>query len=53
MLLSDDPFDRGIAYTVSALGTALLAFAAISWLAERFAGTPVVDCPAARRRRCR
>lgn len=42
-LLSDDPFDRGIVYVASALGTALLAFGAISWLADRFATTPVVD----------
>jgi uncharacterized protein len=43
VLLSNDPFDRGLAYTASALGTALLAFVAISWLADRFATTPVVD----------
>ena len=38
-VLSDDPFERGIAYTASALGTALLAFAGISWLADRFRQT--------------
>jgi uncharacterized membrane protein YeiB len=43
LLLSVDPFDRGIAYTASALGTALIAFAAISALADRFAATPVID----------
>lgn len=43
LLLSAHPFDRGIAYTASALGTALLAFAAISALADRFAGTAPVD----------
>lgn len=43
VLLSVDPFDRGLAYTASALGTALLAFAAISWLADRFERTAVVD----------
>lgn len=43
VLLSVDPFDRGLAYTASALGTALLAFAAISWLADRFEHTAVVD----------
>jgi uncharacterized protein len=42
-LLSDDPFDRGIAYTASALGTALLAFAAIGWAADRFEQTIVID----------
>jgi uncharacterized protein len=38
-LASTDPFDRGLLYTASALGTALIAFAGISWLAEQFAGT--------------
>jgi uncharacterized protein len=42
VLLSLDPFERGLAYTANALGTALLAFAAISWLADRFADTAVV-----------
>ena len=36
VLASNDPFDRGLAYTASALGTALVAFGAISWLADRF-----------------
>jgi len=43
VLLSDDPFDRGLAYTASALGTALIAFVGISWLADRFATTAIVD----------
>ena len=43
VLASTDPFDRGLLYTASALGTALLAFAAISWMAERYAASPVVD----------
>jgi uncharacterized protein len=43
ILLSDDPFERGLAYTASALGTSLLAFAAISWLADRFAAHPVIE----------
>ncbi len=30
-------------YVMSALGTALVAFAGISWLAERFVETPVID----------
>jgi uncharacterized membrane protein YeiB len=42
-LASTDPFDRGLLYTASALGTALVAFAAISWLAERFAASVPVD----------
>jgi uncharacterized membrane protein YeiB len=36
VVLSTDPLDRGIVYVTSALGTALLAYAAIDWLAERF-----------------
>ena len=43
VLLSDDPFDRSIVYVASALGTALLAFVAISWVADRFTGSPAVD----------
>jgi uncharacterized protein len=43
VLTSNDPFERGIAYTASALGTALLAFAAIGWLADRYASSPLVD----------
>lgn len=42
VLLSVDPFERGLAYTASALGTALLAFAAISWIADRLAGTAAI-----------
>jgi uncharacterized membrane protein YeiB len=30
------PYDRGMAYVASALGSALLAYAAIDWIAERF-----------------
>jgi uncharacterized protein len=43
VLLSDDPFERGLAYTASALGTALIAFAVITWLAERHGDAPVTD----------
>ena len=43
LLLSVDPFDRGLAYTASALGTALVAFAAISAIADRFERTAVID----------
>ena len=43
VLLSDDPFERGFAYTMSALGTALLAFTAVWWLAERYRETTVID----------
>lgn len=40
---SNDPFDRGIAYSMSALGTALLAFAAITAVADRFADSQAVE----------
>lgn len=36
VLFSTDPFDRGLVYVTSALGTAFLAYAGIDWLAERF-----------------
>jgi uncharacterized protein len=42
-LASTDPYDRGLLYTASALGSALIAFAAISWLAERFVHTMPVE----------
>ena len=44
VLLSNDPFERGLAYTASALGTALIAFGAIWWLAERYRDTWAIDC---------
>ena len=43
ILLSDNPFERGVVYTASALGTALIAFVVISWIADRFSGTPVIE----------
>jgi uncharacterized protein len=43
VLASTDPYERGLLYTASALGTALIAFAAISWLAERFVHTMPVE----------
>ncbi len=36
--LSTDPYQRGGVYVASALGTALIAYAALDWLAERFTG---------------
>lgn len=36
VLLSIHPFDRGLVYVTSALGTALLAYAGIDWLADRY-----------------
>jgi uncharacterized membrane protein YeiB len=44
VVLSDDPFQRGLAYTFSALGTALMAFSVIWWLAERYRDSWAVDC---------
>jgi uncharacterized protein len=41
-LASTRPADRGLLYTASILGTALVAFGGISWLAERFATSPAV-----------
>jgi uncharacterized membrane protein YeiB len=43
VLLADDPFERGIAYTSSALGTALIAYAALSAVADRWMANPVID----------
>ena len=43
ILGSTHPFDRGLLYTASALGTALIAFAAISWLADRFVDNVPVE----------
>jgi uncharacterized protein len=34
--LSTDPLDRGAVYAASALGTALIAYCVIDWMAERF-----------------
>ena len=38
-LASTDPADRGLPYVASALGSALVAFAVVSWLADRATGT--------------
>lgn len=43
LLLSDDPFDRGLVYVASALGTALIAFGAIAWVADRFETSGTID----------
>jgi uncharacterized protein len=42
VLLSTLPLERGLLYTVSALGTSLIAYAVIDWLAVRF---PVATDP--------
>ncbi len=39
VVLSTDPLDRGLMYTLSALGSALVAFGLISWVAERLGRT--------------
>ena len=36
-LLSTHPFDRGLVYVASTLGTALIAFSVISWIADSLA----------------
>lgn len=43
IVLSDGPFDRGIVYTTSALGTALAAVAAVGWLSDRWPTSTAVD----------
>ena len=42
LALSRHPFDRGVVYVASALGTSLIAFAGISWLADRAIGPAAV-----------
>ena len=42
-LASRHPFDRGLLYTASALGTAITAFTLIYTIANRFARTPIVQ----------
>lgn len=41
-LLSVDPYSRALPYTLSALGTALLAFGALTWVADRFSSAAPV-----------
>jgi uncharacterized protein len=42
-LLSPHPYDRGLVYVASALGSSLVAFAGISWLADQAAGAEIID----------
>ena len=42
LALSRHPFDRGLVYVASALGTSLVAFAVISWIADRATGPAAV-----------
>ena len=35
-LLSTGPFDRGLLYTIGTLGSSIVAYCAISWIAEQF-----------------
>jgi uncharacterized membrane protein YeiB len=41
-ILSTRPFDRGLLYTVGALGSSIAAFCIVSWLAERARGNALV-----------
>jgi uncharacterized protein len=41
-LVSTDPWTRSLVYTASALGTALMAFGVITWLAERHPSSRLV-----------
>lgn len=41
-LLSTGPFDRGLLYTVGTLGSSIVAYCAISWIAERYPDTTVM-----------
>ncbi len=43
VVLSTDPFSRSLVYVASAFGTALVAFATLSWIAERFADRDWLD----------
>jgi uncharacterized protein len=36
LLLATTPFQRGLLYTIGTIGTSLVAFCVISWLADRF-----------------
>ena len=38
VFLSTHPFDRGLVYVASALGTSLVAFAGVSWIADHATG---------------
>ena len=46
-LLSTGPWSRSLVYTASALGTALMAFGAITWIAERHPSSRLVGWLAA------
>ena len=43
ILFNDDPFERGLIYSIGTLGSALIAFTAICWLADRFESTAAID----------
>jgi uncharacterized membrane protein YeiB len=42
-LLATGPFERGLLYTAGTLGSSILAYCAISWIAERWSTTAPVD----------
>ena len=39
-LLRTSPFDRGLLYTVGTVGSSVVVFCLVSWLADRFASSP-------------
>jgi uncharacterized membrane protein YeiB len=41
LLRSTHPFDRGVLYSVTALGTAIVAASAVGWIAARTAASPI------------
>jgi len=43
LLVSTDPFDRGVAYSISAIATAVAAILAVSYLTERAAASGLVS----------
>ena len=43
VLLGADPWSRSLVYTASALGTALLAFVAITWVADEWATSAPIE----------
>jgi uncharacterized protein len=42
-VLSTGPFDRGLLYSFGTLGSSLVAFAVISWIADRFPTAPPTE----------
>ena len=40
-LLRTNPYDRGLLYTIGTIGSSVVVFCVVSWLADRFASSPV------------